>query len=611
MIRKLVRQMLTAQIFSALTVSICLLIDNIMIARFLGVQAMAAYGFANPILLAIGAVGSLMTAGVQVVCSKSLGMGSQEETNAGYSTALAITAAVSLFFLVTVGLLRHPMATALGATENPELHRETADYLIGFTIGAPGSIGALVLVPFLQMAGQTGLLIAAVGAMTVADVVFDLLSVLVFHGGMFGMGLASSLSYYVALILAGFYFLNPKCVFRFDLKKVSWKKTVELLKGGVPTVFTMASTIVLVYILNTLLSHLDGKEAVAAYTLVLSLGNASNCISTGMGGVSLTMNGILFHEEDRTGLRELFGLLKRYAVIIGVCASALLILIAPWAVDLFLDVEKEKHTYDMAVTGVRLFALGLTPCCLLSGLKNAYQATGRVRLTEVCSVAEGLVFPAICAVALSAALGVTGVWFYFLGGELLTLLLACFCVCRRVKRFTLNPDDYLLLPKDFGVPPEDLLEMEIRNMEDVGAATRLATAFCLEHGLNERMTNRIALCLEEMAANTVTHGFSKAQKPAHLSFRLQHKGDSWTLRFRDDCKAFDPVRYVPNENMESGIGIRILLGMANEVRYTYSMNLNNLTTVLVNENEDREKHTGLDRRKARRQQKPDSENQSE
>ena len=51
MIRKLVRQMLTAQIFSALTVSLCLLIDNIMIGRFLGVQAIAAYGLANPIML--------------------------------------------------------------------------------------------------------------------------------------------------------------------------------------------------------------------------------------------------------------------------------------------------------------------------------------------------------------------------------------------------------------------------------------------------------------------------------------------------------------------------------------------------------------------------------
>ena len=42
MIRKLIRQMLIAQILSALTVSLCLLIDNIMIGRFLGEEALAA-----------------------------------------------------------------------------------------------------------------------------------------------------------------------------------------------------------------------------------------------------------------------------------------------------------------------------------------------------------------------------------------------------------------------------------------------------------------------------------------------------------------------------------------------------------------------------------------
>ena len=67
MIRKLTKQMLTAQILSALTVSLCLLIDSIMIGRFLGVEAIAAYQLANPILLVIGALGSMLAAGIQVV----------------------------------------------------------------------------------------------------------------------------------------------------------------------------------------------------------------------------------------------------------------------------------------------------------------------------------------------------------------------------------------------------------------------------------------------------------------------------------------------------------------------------------------------------------------
>ena len=118
MIRKLVRQMLAAQVLSALTVSLCLLIDNIMIARFLGEEAIAAYGLANPLLLVIGAIGSLLAAGVQVVCSKALGRGSQEEANAGFSSAVGVSAVVSLVFMALVLLLHPFLARVMGAADS-------------------------------------------------------------------------------------------------------------------------------------------------------------------------------------------------------------------------------------------------------------------------------------------------------------------------------------------------------------------------------------------------------------------------------------------------------------------------------------------------------------
>ena len=51
------------------------------------------------------------------------------------------------------------------------------------------------------------------------------------------------------------------------------------------------------------------------------------------------------------------------------------------------------------------------------------------------------------------------------------------------------------------------------------------------------------------------------------------------LRFRDDCRAFDPVHYVPKEE-EQALGIRLILAFAEEAYYTYSMNLNNLALKL-------------------------------
>ena len=577
MIKRLVRQMLTAQTLSALTVSLCLLIDNIMIGQFLGNDGLAAFILANPILLVIGAMGSMLSAGVQVACSKSLGKGSQEETNVGYSSALVIAAVCSIVFVLVVVLLRMPLARLMGAN-TPKLLADTGSYMSGFVIGAPASMGALILVPFLQMAGQSNLLIVSVLGMTIADVGFDYLNVAVLHGGMFGMGLASSLSYYVAIIIGGTYFLSKKSTFHFSLSKVHLYKIRELLAGGIPTIVGMAASVILVFVMNKILLQAGGATAVAAFAVITTLGNASNCISTGTGGVSLTLSGILYHEEDQSGLKSMLGLMMRYAVLLGVVVAALLIIFAPACVNLFMRDPGEAKT--IAVLGLRLYALGLIPCCVNNALRSSYQGTGKVRTMEVIAVLENAALPALAAVILNLLTGMDGIWLYFLAGEVLAFIGIMLYVWIKKKKITFRSGDILLLNPDFGVPAENLLEADIAQLDDVLAFSQKANDFCRSHGQSARLSYHLALCIEEMGSNIVRHGFSGDNKKHHLSIRLQYKNGRWALRFRDDCGAFDPIKHIPKENTKYQMGIRLVMHMADEARYTYSMNLNNLLLVL-------------------------------
>ena len=582
MIRKLLRTMLSAQIFSALTVSLCLLIDSVMISRFLGNGGIAAYGLSNPLLLSIGAIGTLLAAGIQVVCSKELGKGSQEGANACYSSAIAASGIISVVFAAVVIIFSPGLANLMGAGGAGKLFEDTRDYLIGFSIGAPGSMGALVLVPFLQMAGQSGLLIAAVGAMTVTDIALDLLNVLVFHGGMFGMGLASALSYYAAIIVGAFYFLSKKSVFRFRKKAVTMKGIRELFRSGIPAGANMLSSVLLIYLMNRLLSALDnnGSAALAAFTVVQSIGNAANCITTGIGGVSLTLCGIFTQEEDRTALHETVKLLCMRGVVLGLIVGVLVIAFAPLLIGLFI--REPGRTQHMAVLGLRLFAAGLIPCCVNNALKFAYQGTGRPLLMEIYCLAEGTLFPILAAFLFSRFMGLDGAWLWFAAGEVLTLCAAGLLIMKMAK--TRKPwanSAFLLLKDDFGVPESETLETNIKSLEDVTAAAEAAEKFCMSRGQDIRMGSHIALCIEEMASNTIQHGFSDG-KEHHMSVCLLNKKDRWVLRFRDDCRAFDPVNYVKN-GAENALGIRLVLALAKEARYTYSMSLNNLALRLPKE----------------------------
>ena len=580
MIRKLVRQMLTAQILSALTVSLCLLIDSVMISRFLGKRAIAAYGLSNPLLLAIGAIGTLLAAGIQVVCSKALGRGSKEEANEGYSSAAAAAAVISLVFAAVVIVFRSQLAAVMGAGTNGTLFEYTRDYLAGFSIGAPASMGALVLVPFLQMAGQSSLLVAAVLAMTVTDVALDLLNVFVFHGGMFGMGLASALSYYVAMIVGGIYFLSKKSIFRFSFRSVKRKTVLELFRCGIPAGVTMLSSVIMLYAMNRLLQSLDRDLAslmVAAFTVIMSVGNAANCITTGIGGVSLTLCGVFWHEEDRTALRETVRLLCRRGILLGLGMGILLLVFAPVLIALFI--QEAGVTQNAAVFGLRLFAVGLIPCCINNALKYCWQATGRAGLTELVSILEGALFPVLAGFILSRFMGTTGVWLAFGTGEIITLLAAGILIRKMSGQLPWQKDAFLLLKKDFGVAENRTLETDILSIEEVAAVSEAAEAFCLRHGQDERTASHIGLCIEEIAANVIEHGFPRDGKSHHLSVRITDGEERWVLRFRDDCSAFDPVHFVPVREGQ-GLGIRLVLAMTAEAYYTYSMNLNNLALII-------------------------------
>ena len=590
MIKKLVRQMLTAQIFSALAVSLCLLIDIFVIGRYLGDEAMAAYQLANPLLLCIGAIGTLLSAGVQVACGKSLGTGSRKETNAGYSSAVTVAAAVSLLFMAVVLIFTPFVARVMGAGTSGTLFEMTRGYLAGFSIGAPGCMGALVLVPFLQMAGQGTLLIVGVLSMTVADVALDLLNVLVFPNGlfgmgqMFGMGLASSISYYAALIISGAYFLSKRCVFSFSFRSVSRRKIVELFREGLPAGVNMAAAVLFTLIMNHILRNIGGTDAVAAFASIVNIGNAANCISTGISGVSLTLSGIFYHEEDRTGLRTLLSLLCRHGIILGLCVGALIAAFASPLISLLIPHEGE--TRDMAVLGLRLFGAGMLPCCLNNALKSTWLGTGRVILTEAVSLLEGALFPAAAAFLFSRLMGVTGAWLYFAVGEWITLLFLGVLIALMTKQRPWNRDAALLLKQSFGVTEDNLLEMNIHTMEEVAEASRRAEQFCLSHGQNAKISNHISLCVEEMASNTIQHGFAMDNKQHDLSVRLLHKDTGLTLRFRDDCGAFDPVHYIPEEGSDA-LGLRLVLAFAEDVRYTYAMNLNNVCIRIGNKPQNR------------------------
>ena len=581
MIRKLFRQMIVTQIVSSMTVTLCMLIDSVMIGRFLGVDAMAAYGFTQPVLLAFAAPGAMISAGVQVVCGRTMGSGDREGTDACFTVSTAVTLLIAALGLVFVLLFAGPLCTLLGAGEpgpdNP-VFALTKDYLTGFILGVPAFLTAQLMVPYMQMSGSRTRLVTAVLLMTVSDVLFDLLNVLVFHGGTFGMGLASSLSYYVAVAVGLGYFLHRDCVFHLRRDGLRRDMLRAILAGGVPTVINQLSLVLLVFLLNRILRTTGGNLAVAAYSVISTVSNLCYAFSSGIASVALMLASIFSADEDRSSLCALMEILRRSAISVLAAVTGVVLLCARPMAALFL--ADDPAALSLAAKGLRLFSLCLVPCALNTGLKFYYQGIGRVRLMEAISVLQNFALPALAAIALGALIGTTGVWLCFVCGETAALLLLCLYVWRKNGRVSLAAADFALLPAAFGAAAEDCLECTVHSIQEAADASARAVDFCRRHGQDETTSALIGLCIEEMTCNIVRHGFTQDNKQHSIDVRLVIRGDDRLIRIRDNCARFDPTHYLAlhrGGDPAAHMGIRMVMASAREASYLNTFGLNNLT----------------------------------
>ena len=77
----------------------------------------------------------------------------------------------------------------------------------------------------------------------------------------------------------------------------------------------------------------------------------------------------------------------------------------------------------------------------------------------------------------------------------------------------------------------------------------------------------------------VEYGFAK-DAGRLLEIRIVHFEDAWVLRLRDNCRAFDPVKWIQlNESDDPTVnmGIKLVCAMAKDVTYVSTLDLNIIT----------------------------------
>ena len=567
--------MMTAELSGALSA----IIDGIITGRFLGSDGLAACGVGAPYFSVASIISGILMVGCTAMCTRAVGKGDKDELKRLFSLTVFLGTVLSVLLAVTGLTLTDQIASLFGAhADHPLLHENTVQYLRGVFIGAPGFIVFVILTPLLQLDGDSFRPKLASIVMAGADILGDLLNVTVFKGGMFGMGLATSVGQYVALFIVLTHFFKKSELFSFSLRNVKLRATPALMSDGLPRAACMLCRGLLPILINSIALRLAGNSGVAAYSTMNNTTFVLGAFGWGIGGAVLIMGGVAVGEQDTHGLVTVVKTALK-DILIGVTLLAVAVFVAsPFIAGLFIT-EKDE-TFTMAVTAIRCYAVTLPFLAFNVSSANYCQAITRKAASLIINIFIELVCTAVITLILANFLGITGIWLAFpIGQAALSLAIVLRAVIGRDKTRR-GLASCMMLRRGFGVDENDCIDRSVSNMDEVIALSEQIGEFCSAHGLGAKESYRVALCIEEMAGNVIEHGFSDG-KPHHLDIRVLVKDGKTILRLRDDCAFFDLREQAKKwsfnpEHPERNIGIRMVMCASEDIAYTRTMKTNNL-----------------------------------
>ena len=572
---------LLAFIMLSLSSSVGSMVDGIVIGQFLGVDSIAAFGIINPLMIAFSIIGAVVSAGARNRFTSLLGAGKTEQARQVFSLACALStgfaAALMLFLIIFSG----PVTSALGASRNTAgLLPLARDYLIGISFGLPAMNLVRVLNGFMPLDNDRNLPVISSIFLTVSDIVMDLAAVLFFHGNTLEMGIATSISYYVALAVLLTHFRKKDIFLRFQFRRLPWKETAAILGRGMPSgVCRLGNTLRCIF-MNRMLALIASSAAIAAYSVHRQADSFFNPVTIGMADTVALLAGILVGEEDRPMMKRLLFTSVQATLVITAGIAALIWLFAPGFASLYI--KDNPEALRLAVTAVRCYAIGMP----LNGLNliylNYFQGIGKSLLASVSGFIceSGLLI--LSAAAMMPLLGAEAVWWAFPVSQFLVMCYYGVVVAMESRRIKIHREGLfnrvLLLPDTFDVPDRNKLDVTITGMEDVMQLTDKVWDFCELHSCDSNIKTKLVLSVEEMAGNAIHHGFADGK--AHcIEVRILKKGDGYYARFRDDCLIFDPIRQIKllsDEDPTHHIGLRMISAIAKDIQYTCVLRLNNI-----------------------------------
>lgn len=433
-IPKLFRKLLIPTVLGMVFSAVFVITDGIFVGKGIGSDALAAVNITAPLFLINTGVGLMFGVGASVVASIHLSQGKVKVARINITQAVVVSSLFLALLFGVVCLFAPEVAVLLGSSER--LLPLALEYMYWFV---PFLVFSALLnsgMFFVRLDGSPNYAMMCNAIPAVINIILDYIFIFIFGWGMMGAALATSLGYMVGAAMILVYLSQRKRMLHFCRIKLSkksmlltWRNVKYMCRLGMSTFLCEGAIACMMFTGNYVFIHYLGEDGVAAFSVACYFFPIIFMVYNAIGQSAQPILSYNFGIRDGERVRSAFRLALVTAVVCGAVFFVLTALFSRQIVALFID--SSNPAYDIAVSGIPLFASGFVFFAVNIVSIGYFQSVERARPAMVVTVLRGFVFMVICLFGLPLLLKVPGIWMAVPLAEVLTFLVVAVIYWRK------------------------------------------------------------------------------------------------------------------------------------------------------------------------------------
>jgi len=560
-------------LLTAMSGELALVVDSVLVGRYLGPTAMSAVSMSSSVETLIYAFAVLFSLGAEGLISIAMGSRNRAVADKYYTVVLFLETFFG-FLIAAVGcLFIDPIISLI--TDEPEIITFLKPYLF---------ITMLGIFPYLPMTGWNVVIQAdglphittiSIAACQVVNLVLDIVLMKYCNMGPTGAAIATQTGYIVGILIQVFMYLpNKKRTLHwtgsvFGEMRSMCKKAWEIIRSGIPTAFGLLLASLKTLIIFRIVQSLGGVESADVYSVAIPCITIATVVIGGTTESMMPIVGCLFGEKDFHGVRMITKYVMRFCVILTAVIALLLILFPHAVFHLF---SMPDSVVEHGRFAFQLFAVSLIGMAICNVLMYHYVTIQQRKAALLLNTLEGFLLVVPVAWLLSKVWGLNGVFASFIVAEFGTVLVMW--IYSKVAKDERGHFNNIYLVDDNS--NDYICDISLKASPEAAVkVSRAASQAMKDAGYREETCSGVALALEESIVNICNYPVNE-KTPVNVDIRISKAVEGNTeVLIRDDGKAFDPLTYNPehDENFLTD-GIQVLKAVAKDIKYDRHISLN-------------------------------------